>query len=285
MTPNAYHYLACPNPPHRIAYTEWGDSENPQVLLCIPGFTRTARDFDPLATALSTNCRILCLDLPGRGQSDWLPEATDYDNALYLTDILNLLRHLKLEKIDLLGTSLGGILGLLLATLSCSPIKRLILNDIGASIPQSSLRRIAYYLTQSPPQFANFAEAEDYFRTVHANFGQLTTAQWHHLTRYSIRPTASGKYELCYDPRIALPFRHNIRQIDLWPFWCQITCPVLLLHGEHSDVLTPEIIKEMQLIHPPMKAITFSQVGHAPALMDTAQIAPIQRWLSTNNID
>jgi len=265
---------------HQLAYTHWGNSENPQGVLCLHGLTRNRRDFDNLAQALADDYRVICLDLVGRGESDWLVSAQDYDYPIYLADTLALLKHLHLKRIDLIGTSLGGLIGMRLAAQPDSPIKRLVLNDIGAWVPKTGLVRIAHYLTQPPPSFATLEEVEKYVRTVHCNFGILTEAQWQHLARHSVRALVGGGYRLAYDPQIAWCFsQESIEEINGWSIWEQVDCPVLLLHGEYSDLLSTSTIERMQAIHPMMEVVTFPNVGHAPALQEEAQIQVIRKWL------
>ena len=133
---------------HRIVYFEWGDPRNEHVLVCVHGLTRRGRDFDYLARALEDRFRVVCVDLPGRGASDWLPVAADYQPATYVADLAALIARLDVPQVDWLGVSLGGLIGMMLAAQPKSPLKRLILDDIGAFIGLEALQRIASYVGQ-----------------------------------------------------------------------------------------------------------------------------------------
>ncbi len=277
-----YHYFTSTTSAdtHRIAYTHWGDSTNPNVLLCLHGLTRNSRDFDKLATTLASHYRIICPDAAGRGNSDWLTHPHEYNSNVYIADMLALLAHLNLSQVDWLGTSMGGLVGMTLAAVDHSPIRRLILNDIGPFVPKTGLTTIAQRLNQPAPCFTSLSEAEQFLRTVHSQFGPLTDNQWQHLTQHSTRRTETGHYRLAYDPKIS----HNFQaaadsNIDLWSIWQAIRCPVLVLHGEQSTLLSKETIAQMQATHPQIQAVTFKGIGHAPALMADEQIAVIQEWL------
>ena len=266
---------------HQLVYSCWGDLDNPPIL-CLHGLTRNRRDFDTLANVLAQNYQVICLDIVGRGESDWLPNARDYDYPVYIEDILILLAHLKIKTVDLLGTSMGGLIGMWLAACPHSPVRRLILNDIGPWVPQVGLMRIAQYLLQPPVHFTSMEEVETYVRKVHAQFGLLTTEQWRELAQHSVKSLPEGGYRLTYDPKIAWPFK-EIKEINLWSVWEQIRCPVLLLWGEHSDLLSTDIIEQMKIIHPTMEVVTVPHTGHAPALKNAEQIQIIQKWLMNSD--
>ncbi len=273
--------MICPDSQgsHTLAYTEWGEPDNSKVLICLHGLTRNGRDFDTLASVLSTDYRVLCIDIAGRGQSDWLSQPENYTYETYVTDMLVLLEHLHLTKIDLVGTSMGGLIGMFLAARPASPISKLVINDIGALVPKTGLQRIAKYLNQPRPQFATLQEVEKYCRIVHMLFGNLTNVQWQHLAKHSVKAVTGGGYRLRYDPAIAIPFKGELEDIDLWSIWEQVRCPVLVLHGEKSDLLSPQIIQKMQAKHPLTQTVTFPEVGHAPPLMSEEQIAVVKSWL------
>lgn len=282
MTTNT---LTCidPHDTHDMVYRQWGNLNSSQVLLCAHGLTRNSRDFDFLATTLESHYRIICPDIVGRGESDWLSHPMDYTYSVYVSDILALLETLNITSIDWLGTSMGGLIGMSISTLPNSPIRRLILNDVGAFIPKIALKRIASYLTaQSLPRFNNLFEAEQYFRKIYTTFGHLSDLHWQHITQHGVRITENGSYVLAYDPGIALPFQNIIEDMNLWPLWEKITCPVLLLRGEDSDLLPLDVATQMQEIHPTMHTVTFKGIGHAPALMDNEQIQIIKSWLLKN---
>jgi pimeloyl-ACP methyl ester carboxylesterase len=272
-----------PKESYQMAYWQWGDPTNDQVLLCVHGLTRNGRDFDELAQELAPDYRIICPDIVGRGKSDWLTHPENYNYQTYQQDILTLLKHLEITQVDWLGTSMGGIIAMFLAAQSPSIIKRLILNDVGAVIPKAALQRIAKYVLIGDRLFSDFTAVEQHIRRNYAGFGQLTDGQWQQLAQRSVTRLPDGNYRLNYDPNISHPFRNqkmnDLQDVALWELWKLLTCPILLLHGRESDLLSPEIIEEMQKQKPEMEVIHFDKVGHAPALMDEIQIQSIKHWL------
>jgi len=266
---------------HRLAYTEWGDPENARVTICVHGLTRNGRDFDALATALATEYRLACPDLPGRGRSHWLVVPADYKLPTYLADLVTLIARLGVDEVDWIGTSLGGILGIMLAAQPNSPIRKLVVNDVGAFVRKATLDRIKGYVGNDP-HFATLEAVETYLREVYAPFGALTDAQWRHLAHHGSRADAAhGGWRLHYDPDLAIPFKESFESdVDLWPLWERITCPVLILRGADSDVLPLDIAEKMLTCGPAAELIEFPGCGHAPALMDARQIEVVREWLS-----
>lgn len=263
---------------YRMAYHQWGDINNPRVLICVHGLARNGRDFDVLAEQLSSEYRIICPDVVGRGKSDWLPEPLAYDVPLYLADMQVLLKTLQLDKVDWLGTSMGGIIGMLLAALPNSPIESLILNDIGCRVPNQALQRIATYVGDY--KFTTLQEVEAYMRKTYRAFHDLDDRCWRHLAECGYRTDVNGRLHLHYDPRIAealIAAQHE--DIDLMPFWSQVSCPQLLIWGENSDLLEAETVRMMQLKNPQLDVLTVKDTGHAPALMMPAQVQPVCDWL------
>jgi len=265
---------------HQVAYTEWGDQENPDVLICVHGLTRNGRDFDRLAERLADRYRVVCPDIVGRGRSDWLADKNQYDYSLYTSDMAALLAHLDVRQVDWLGTSMGGLIGLLLAAIPNTPIRRLLLNDIGPHLPLASLERIGAYVGLDLA-FDTFEEATTYLRTVQAGWGALSDTQWQHLAEHGTRRDEDGHWRLSHDPGIAAAFASIEADIELWPLWHAVTCPVLLFRGCESDVLLPETVARMQTEGPPLNVIDWPGVGHAPALMDRQQIEAVADWLAT----
>ncbi|MHB8766380.1 MAG: alpha/beta fold hydrolase [Deferrisomatales bacterium] len=264
---------------HRVAYTEWGDPAASRAVVCVHGLTRTGRDFDTLAAALAPAARVACPDLPGRGASDWLRFPADYGYPLYLADLAALLARLGVDEVDWVGTSLGGLLGMMLAAQPGTPVRRLVLNDVGPWIPRSALERIAAYVG-ADPRFASVAELERYLRQVHAPFGPLTDAQWRHLAETSARRVGDG-WALHYDPAIAQPLRAaSLADVDLWALWGAVGCPVLVLRGADSDLLTAEVAAEMVRRRPGTRLAEFAGVGHAPALVSDGQVGAVLDWLA-----
>jgi pimeloyl-ACP methyl ester carboxylesterase len=267
---------------HRLAVHDWRaqrDSEKRPVL-CVHGLTRTGRDFDVLAECLAADRRVACPDVVGRGASAWLAASERYGDDRYLADLTSVLAHIGAREVDWIGTSMGGLLGMLAAAQPNTPVRRLVLNDVGPFVPREALLTIAAYVGANP-HFPDFATAVAYMATIHAGFGDLTDAQWHHLTRHALRHDPSGGYRLAYDPKIAAPFadREQITEIDLWSIWDAITCPVLVLRGADSPLLTAATVEQMQARGPGATAITVPGTAHAPALLATDQTMPIQDWL------
>jgi pimeloyl-ACP methyl ester carboxylesterase len=265
---------------HRLAYIEWpGPSRDAPVLLCVHGLTRNSRDFDVLAQTLSAHYRVVCPDMPGRGKSEWLGVAADYGYPLYLTDITALLARLDAERIDWVGTSMGGLIGMLFAALPNAPIGKLVINDVGALVPKAGIERIAAYVGLDPG-FGDLAAFEAVLRRVHAPFGPLSDAQWRHLATHSSRRKPDGSIGFNYDPKIAEAFRQGpIGDVALWASWDAVTCPVLVLRGAQSDMLLASDAAAMTQRGPRAKLVEFAGIGHAPALMAEDQIAAIRDFL------
>ncbi len=273
------HYLTLQHSAeYRMAYHQWGDADNPRVLVCVHGLARNGRDFDFIAEQLSSEYRVICPDVVGRGVSDWLPENLAYDMPLYVADMQALLQHLQLTQVDWLGTSMGGIIGMLLASLPESPIQRLVLNDVGCRIPAAALQRIAMYVGDHG--FESLAEIEAYMRKTYRAYHDLEDRQWQHLARYGHRRDQSGRLHLHYDPRIAGGLATTqYEDIDLMPYWSQVTCPQLLIWGEESDLLEAATVTIMQAANPQLDVLKIAATSHAPALMMPAQMQPVCDWL------
>ena len=216
------------------------------------------------------------------GRSDWLRDGQHYAIPQYAQDMVALLARLDVEQVDWLGTSMGGMIGMALAAQPGSPIRKLILNDVGPTIAAAALRRIGDYLA-APPDFASPAQAEAYIRSI-APFGDLSDAQWRHLTEHVIRSDA-GRYRLRYDPAIAASFlaaaavQGEGKDIDLWPLYDAIRCPTLVMRGEHSDLLARETVAAMATRGPRARGVEIPGVGHAPMLLDAAQAAIVRAFL------
>ncbi|MDP2823994.1 MAG: alpha/beta hydrolase [Sulfuritalea sp.] len=268
---------------HHMAYVEWGDAANPKVLVCVHGLTRSSRDFDFLAQALDDDYRVVCPDVVGRGRSDWLRNKSLYALPQYCADMATLLAKLDVESVHWVGTSMGGLIGMALACQPETPIARLVLNDVGPVIAASSLERIGTYLGAAP-RFDSIEQAEVFVRFVSATFGSFSAAQWRHLTTHVTRTASDGKIEFAYDPGIAQPFREmqaasDGKDVEMWPLYDGIACPTLLLRGESSDLLTHDAALQMSQRGPRARLVEVPGVGHAPMLMDTAQVAPVREFL------
>ena len=265
---------------HRMAYTEWGARDNPNVLVCVHGLTRNGRDFDDLARALSREYRVICPDVVGRGRSDWLRDPAGYGFPQYVADMMLLLARLDVDSVHWFGTSMGGLIGMFIASQENSPISRLVLNDVGPVITAESLKRIGEYVGRAP-KFATFDDAEKYIRLVSAPFGSLSDAQWRHLTEHCLRHAADGSLEMCYDPGIGEPFRQALvfQDVNLWPIYDRICCPTLVVRGADSDLLTPETLQAMAARGPRPQTVEIENVGHAPMFLEHQQIQIVRDFL------
>ena len=265
---------------HRIAYLEWGDPRNKDVLVCVHGLARSSRDFDELARALCGHFRVACPDLAGRGDSDRLADPTLYVVPQYVSDMVTLIARLDAESVSWVGTSLGGLVGMVLAAQSGSPIKRIVLNDVGPVIAKAALERIATYLGQAPA-FPSVEEAEKYVRAVSAPFGPHTEAQWRFLTETWLRKDADGKWRPHYDPRIADEYRRTLptQDIDLWYLYDAMRCPTMVLRGAQSDLLPRGTAQAMARRGPKAKIVEIAGVGHAPTLLNAEQIGIVRDFL------
>lgn len=266
---------------HKIAYTSWGEANNPNVLICSHGLTRNKHDFDVLAEKLSKKRRVICFDLPGRGESSWLNNKSSYNYTQYTVDALMTIATSGVEQVDWLGSSMGGLLGMALSSMSNSPIRKLIINDVGPYIQKEALIRIAEYVGQQ----AHFDTAEElglYMRTVYAGFGDLTDQQWDNMLAFGQRTLDNGKLTLNHDPDISRNFIDKpLDDIDLWTVWSTIKQPVLVIQGENSDLLSNEISEKMTTTGPKATRVIIPNTGHAPALMNKHDIGMIERWLGT----
>ncbi|MEI2645937.1 MAG: alpha/beta hydrolase [Candidatus Competibacter sp.] len=280
MAMTSHHYRALgPHGFHRVHYTEWGNPANSRVLFCVHGLTRTGRDFDFLAAALERDYRVICPDVVGRGRSDWLQDKADYTYPVYVNDMATLLARTDAERVDWVGTSMGGLIGMFLASYPGTPIHKLLVNDVGPRIPAAGLKRIADYVGRVVT-FDSIDDMDRALRIFSAVFGKLTDAQWRHMIVHSARQLDDGRYTTDYDPGIADIFKTmELQDIDLWSVWDAIRCPTLVLRGAQSDVLDHADAVTMTERGPRAKLIEFPGMGHAPALMSDDQIAVVRDWL------
>jgi len=268
---------------HRMAYTEWGDPDNPRVLIAVHGLSRVGRDFDNLARALSDVYRVVCPDVVGRGRSDWLPNPMLYQVPTYVSDMVTLIARLNPKTLHWFGTSMGGLIGMGLASLPENPIERMILNDVGPVVKAEALKRLEQYFGQRM-HFASVGEAEHYLRTVSAPFGPHTDAEWRYLTEVVLKPDAHG-WVLHYDPKLAIPFQAanaanpGAGDLLLWDVYDKIRCPTLVVRGALSDLLSKETHAEMGERGPRARLATIEGVGHAPTFMHADQIGIAREFL------
>lgn len=283
LTPTSEFYLGLsPKGFHRLHYMSWGQPTEKESVICVHGLTRNSRDFDFLAQDLAQNRQVACLDVVGRGQSDWLTEPNFYGYPQYMADANAFMARLNCNRFDWVGTSMGGLIGMFLAGQPQTPLRRLVMNDVGAVIPGKALQRIRKYVSLQP-HLSSLDQLDKYIRQILAPFGNLTEEQWQQLARYSFRRDDTGSYVMNYDPHIIKSLGHERESpdIEFWPFWEKVTCPVLLIHGQNSDVLTPQIIGQMKEIKKDLEVITFPDTGHAPALMNAEQISCIRSFLDS----
>ncbi len=273
--------IPCPSPggQHMVSIVDWGSETASRTALCVHGLTRNARDFDRLAEHLADEWRVIAVDVVGRGKSDWLEDAAGYTYRQYIADMLRIVDRLHLKEVDWIGTSMGGIIGMMIAAQPDSPIKRLVLNDVGPHLTVAALRRIASYLG-TPQSFASLDELKAHLKEIYSTFGMLPDSEWGEMAQHGHRRDAEGRYWLSHDPKIAQAALSSIdRDIEMWDTWDKIRCPVLLLRGENSDLVSGKSVEQMQHRGPRTQVVEIPNVGHAPALRTTNQIKIIRDWL------
>jgi pimeloyl-ACP methyl ester carboxylesterase len=268
---------------HRMAYWEWGDAANPRVLVCAHGLTRQGRDFDTLAQALCDTYRVVCPDVVGRGRSEWLADPMTYAVPQYVADMVTLLARLNAKDVDWVGTSMGGLIGLGVAALKASPIRRFVSNDVGPTIEPAGIARIGGYVGR-PAQWTTLDEAADALWEISQGFGPHTREQWLALTEPQLEQVG-GVFKPRSDPAIALPFKAVTPQMAqageamLWHAWDALTLPTLLLRGAQSDLLSAATAQAMTQRGPRAQLVQFDGVGHAPMLVQPEQVAAVRDFL------
>lgn len=273
---------------HRMSYKEWGAADNPKVLLCVHGVTRVGDDFDAMARALAADYRVICPDVVGRGRSDWLRNPQLYRLPQYVSDMVTLLARVldgtPGRQVDWFGTSMGGLIGLGLASLPGNPIRKLILNDIGPVLDPGALLRIGDYIGQDM-RFPSFEEGARFIRDVSLPFGPHSDAEWRKLASDVLRQDKDGQWIRHYDMGLALPFRSatpESAQADeamLWAAYDAVTCDTLLVRGAESDLLSPATAHSMTQRGPKAKLVEIAGVGHAPTFIHDDQIAIARNYL------
>ena len=269
---------------HRMAYWEWGDPANPSVVVCVHGLTRQGRDFDALARDLCATRRVVCPDVVGRGRSDWLADPAGYAVPTYVADMVTLLARLDAEQVDWVGTSMGGLIGIGVAALQGSPVRRLVLNDVGPRIEPAAMLRIGSYVGQGGTWPTVEAAAEAMW-ALSTGFGSHTREEWLELTRPLLRPDGQGGWMLRYDPAIARPLQSITPQLAaageavLWQLYDGLRCPTLLLRGAQSDLLSAQTAAQMSTRGPRARLVEFEGVGHAPTLVHEGQRAVVRDFL------
>ncbi len=268
---------------HNMAYKEWGDPKNPEVLLCVHGVTRVSDDFDALATAMADRYRVICPDVVGRGRSSWLTNPQFYQLPQYVSDMVTLIARLDVKQVDWFGTSMGGLIGMGVAALKENPIRKMMLNDIGPTINYAALMRIAEYMGKEV-RFPTFEAGVDYIRLIAAPFGPHSDEQWRKLAGDVLRQQKDGQWSRHYDPAIAQAFsiftEENAAQSEaaLWAIYDAIHCPVLLVRGSESDLLSRETADLMTQRGPRASLTELAGIGHAPTFMQPEQIALVRQF-------
>ncbi|QNB00302.1 alpha/beta fold hydrolase [Massilia sp. Se16.2.3] len=272
---------------HRMAYKEWGDPDNPRVLVCVHGVTRVASDFDALAASLSDTYRVVCPDVAGRGRSERLRDPQLYGVPQYVADMVTLVARVTAgfeDRVDWFGTSMGGLIGMVLASLEGTPVARLVLNDIGPTLDGAALARIADYIGQDL-RFPSYDSGARFVREVSNSFGPHDEAQWDKLARDVLRQEPNGEWVRHYDLALAEPFKSMSReraeqdQAAPWRAYDAIRCPTLLVRGELSDLLSHETALEMTRRGPRPRLVEIPGVGHAPTFVHADQIALARNFL------
>jgi pimeloyl-ACP methyl ester carboxylesterase len=270
-----------PNQLRKLAYMEWGNPNNFPVI-CVHGLTRNAHDFDYIAPILAQNYWVICPDVMGRGRSDYATYVTDYTYKQYVTDLHSMLKSLGIRETYYIGTSMGGIIAMIFASVFRSTIKKLILNDIGAFIPKKAMDKITAYASHYP-SFSTFEEGENYLKEIFGSFGIDSEEKWQHFTKHSLIQNEDGTYRPNYDPAISQTFHSSpnyATDVNLWGFWHLLlkTMPIMILRGEFSNVLSIMTTQQMKMTHP-CTELEVKGVGHAPSLMNDDQIMAINDWL------
>ncbi|EAQ02335.1 putative hydrolase [Pseudooceanicola batsensis HTCC2597] len=264
---------------HEIHVTEWGDP-TAEPLVMWHGLARTGRDFDEIAEALSDRYFVICPDTIGRGLSTWSqdPEG-EYCVEVYAGIAVDLMDHYGMERAAWLGTSLGGLIGMRLASgphadrLSC-----LLINDIGPEVPQEAIDRIVTYVTDQPV-FARVREAETWLRAVYRPFGPADDAFWRRMARTSVRRLPDGGLTLHYDPQITVQFTASADELTSWDRYARIALPCHVLRGHDSDIL-PAGIADRMASSGPAPGVTEFDCGHAPNISRPQDIALVRGILA-----
>jgi len=267
-----------------MAYKEWGDPKNPRVLVCVHGVTRVSDDFDNMAMALCDRYRVVCPDVVGRGRSERLQNPQHYQVPQYVSDMVTLLARLDAESVHWFGTSMGGLIGMGLASLKDSPVSKLVLNDVGPALSPAALARIGDYVGKDV-RFATFDEAARYIRDISLPFGPHSEEEWRKLAADALKQDSDGKWVLHYDPGLAVPIKATTPEMMqraeamLWMAYDAISCPTLLVRGAQSDLLTPEVAHAMTARGPKARLVEIPGVGHAPTFLREDQIAIVREFL------
>ncbi|MCF8209079.1 MAG: alpha/beta hydrolase [Rhodoferax sp.] len=296
MSEPKLNYLVCPDQQagHRMAYWEWGDAQAAHVVVCVHGLTRQGRDFDVLARALlataSHPIRVVCPDVVGRGMSERLADPVQYQLPTYVSDMLTLVAALRPLTLDWVGTSMGGLIGMAVCGQSglplATPVRRMVLNDVGPVIEWKAIARIGSELGRTL-RFDSVQQAADALWAVSSSFGPHTPEQWLEFSRPMVNPAPDGQpgVVLHYDPAIVLGVRAVTQEAAaqgeamLWTLYDAIRAESLLLRGADSDLLSRETAQAMTQRGPKAELVEWPGVGHAPTLIDPGQVQTVTSFL------
>lgn len=262
--------------PLHVAVRQLGPASAPAVL-CVHGLTRNGHDFDALAAALAGPLRVLTVDLPGRGDSDWCEDAQDYGDALYLEALDTVVQQFDTGPLHWIGTSLGAVLGMRMAQRRPEMLRSLVLNDSGAHVDGAALADLRGRARQRPA-FADLAAAQAHLRERYADLGIETEADWCAFARNTMQTDADGLLRLRFDPRVVSDAPVP-PAIDLWQPWQAVRCPALVLRGAHSRILTRDTCARMVQGRDNARWIEIPGAGHAPHLSGPARIGPVAEFL------
>ncbi len=264
-----------------IAYREWGDSGNPNKLFCLHGVTRNSRDFDFLAASMSDQYHVICPDIPGRGVSGYFSELDNYNYQNYVTAIKQVIAEITPDQVDFLGTSMGGLLGMNIASKDDSQIRKLILNDVGPFVPGELFAAIDAHEKRKPKHYASKVEAVQFHKKHCISFGPMSDEQWEQFTMSGLREDDNGGFCYDYDKKLETRIAQNASgDFDIWHVWDQVKSPVLVIRGETSKALMEEVAEEMTQRGPKADLIEIPITGHAPTFLSDEQVGIVRDWLS-----
>ena len=289
--PNVTHHgdtffvtCASPDGPHRMAYHAWGNPNNPKVLVCVHGLTRRGSDFKTLAQAMSNDYYVVCPDVVGRGDSDRLKNPMLYAVPQYVADMASLIKQLGVAQVDWFGTSMGGLIGMVYASMPKNPIRRMLINDVGPRIEPEAIKRLGSYVGQ-PFTFADRADALQRLNEICASFGSHTPEEWE-IYNGPMLVQKDGLWVMHYDPDISVPFASvnpimaKAGEMAMWHAFKQIHIPMLIVRGGESDLLSAKTVAEMCKVNPYIRSIEIPGVGHAPAFVKSEQVALAKEFFS-----
>jgi pimeloyl-ACP methyl ester carboxylesterase len=293
MNQPTLNFINCPDSQgqHRMAYWQWGDANAAHTIICVHGLSRQGRDFDVLASALCDaapgKVRIICPDVVGRGKSDWLKDPMGYQIPQYAGDVLALIAQLQPKTLDWVGTSMGGLIGMVVCGQPDLPIpinvRKLVLNDVGPALEWTAIQRIGQYIGKTG-HFASVQQAADAMWAISSSFGPHTKEQWLTLSQAMVKPSGQG-FTLHYDPAIAKPFgaatEESTKQGEamLWALYDNIKAQTLITRGAQSDLLSSNTAQAMRQRGPKAQLVEFASVGHAPTFIAADQVKVVVDFL------